>query len=294
MIPVLHCPHCGWSTLGGGMCRYCEGPLRHELAAKGTVDDVATVEVCDRCGVLRPSALRKQPCGECDGTVFVTEPSARSVLVATRVLCRRCSRAVAHPPDRAGKLDCGCGATIDLDPGLVAEVQQLAQAVGDLSGPAPEGRSGLRALSIARRNPYRDVGVTKASATQTFEREGTMMHVRVARGSERRILADESYRSASDGWVRRWVSIGAVSDARLRLEADLYSVRLDREVALRGVRDKVKEHALVGAVALGHVAMFVVGALLLRRGSSLGAGLLAGSLALPTLLGYLYLRERWR
>ena len=84
------------------------------------------------------------------------------VAVRCTFQCRSCG--FAAPLDQLdidGSVECAyCGLCQRFEPSTWIEALEFAHAVGDLSGPEPEGRAPNPSLWIAPDNPFRDVGET--------------------------------------------------------------------------------------------------------------------------------------
>lgn len=84
------------------------------------------------------------------------------VAVSCTFQCRSCG--FAAPLDQLdidGSVECAyCGLRQKFDPSTWTDALEFAHAVGDLSGPEPEGRQPDPGVWIGADNPYRDVGDT--------------------------------------------------------------------------------------------------------------------------------------
>ena len=123
------------------------------------------MEICGLCGSLAPR--KGESCEVCGGAlsgVRRTVPSGDLYFVNLRVWhqCRKCLR--SSPIDG---LDWGetircvrCGFEVAFDASCWAEVLERAQAVGDLHGPAAEGRV-PGPVAFAGANPLQRVGIDR-------------------------------------------------------------------------------------------------------------------------------------
>ncbi len=126
--------------------------------------------VCRRCGVVAPAhgtacAVCAQPLAE----VRAPAPPEEGIWVAVRCTftCNSCKFAAPLDALEAdGAVECACcGLRQRFEVDAWRAALDFAHAVGDLAGPAPEGRHPHPTLWIGSENPYATVGDTR-----TFER----------------------------------------------------------------------------------------------------------------------------
>jgi hypothetical protein len=164
------------------LCRNCGGPLPEPEVAEsvGAIDLVLPsvgTRVCVRCGRCVPA---KEPrCAACPASPapLVVPPRADGaywVRVTCEYRCAGCtSRAPFHSFAADGRSECSrCGHLQDQALLLWRMVLRHAHAVGDLAGPAPEGRLPRAAVTIGPRNPYRLIGLDVAELEDDRVREG--------------------------------------------------------------------------------------------------------------------------
>jgi hypothetical protein len=140
-------------------------------SASGAEPAPPGVSICRRCGVVAPA--RGTACDVCarplaETRLEVAAPSADTFWVAVRCAftCNSCKfLAPLDGLDADGAVECAhCGLRQRFEVSQWGEALSFAHAVGDLAGPAPEGRHPHPALWIGSENPYAAVGDTK-----TFE-----------------------------------------------------------------------------------------------------------------------------
>ena len=167
------CPRCQTRYSGGArICRNCSAPLPAPDAADAAevvalVLPSEGVRVCARCGLCVPAKLRA--CASCaaPGEPRVVPPRADGGYWV-RVRCEyRCAGCASRVPFRSlaadGRSECVlCGHLQDHALLFWRAVLGHAHAVGDLAGPAPEGRAPQPGVVIGPRNPYRTVGLDVA------------------------------------------------------------------------------------------------------------------------------------
>jgi hypothetical protein len=129
----------------------------------------AMMPICATCGVIAPRLC--PTCSRC-GAPFAARPATAPrqdvsgywVAVRCSFQCRSCG--FAAPLDQLdvdGSVECAyCGLRQRFEPSTWREALDFAHAVGDLSGPGPEGRHPDPGLWIGPVNPFRDVGETVA------------------------------------------------------------------------------------------------------------------------------------
>jgi len=122
--------------------------------------------VCGSCGIIAPRGLSS--CARC-GASFAERPMGAPridagggywVAVSCTFQCRSCG--FAAPLDQLdidGSVECAyCGLRQTFDASTWTDALEFAHAVGDLSGPEPEGRQPDPGVWIGADNPYRAVG----------------------------------------------------------------------------------------------------------------------------------------
>jgi hypothetical protein len=129
------------------------------------------VEICRRCGIVAPArGTACSACAEPLSQVRVAAPPGEGIWVAVRCAftCNQCRfPAPLDALDASGAAECAsCGLRQRFDLDAWREALDFAHAVGDLAGPAPEGRHPHPTLWIGSENPYAGVGDTR-----TFERK---------------------------------------------------------------------------------------------------------------------------
>ena len=131
--------------------------------------------ICPGCGVIAPSM--RQSCLRCN-TAFGPAPLAVSGRVGGAIWicitecdfqCRGCGlRSPLHGFDVDGEVECQrCGLNQAFDTAQWKEALEHVHAVGDLSGPSPEGRNPTPGVSIAAQNPHRTLGVEHTQSEHT-------------------------------------------------------------------------------------------------------------------------------
>lgn len=126
----------------------------------------AGLRVCAGCGRCVPA--KQQRCNACPGaTTRVVSPRADGAYWV-RVTCEfRCAGCTARVPLQSftadGQSECVlCAHAQDHALLFWRMVLKHAHAVGDLAGPAPEGRAPQPGVAIGPRNPYRTIGLDVA------------------------------------------------------------------------------------------------------------------------------------
>jgi hypothetical protein len=125
------------------------------------------IRVCARCGRCVPA--KQQRCDACPGAPapVVVPPRADGaywVRVSCEYRCAGCTSRVRFGSFAAdGRSECGlCRHLQDQALLFWRTVLKHAHAVGDLAGPAPEGRLPQAGTAIGPRNPYRFIGLDLA------------------------------------------------------------------------------------------------------------------------------------
>jgi len=129
------------------------------------------ISICRRCGVVAPASgtaceVCKQPLAEMRIEVPAPSPDAYWVAVRCGFTCNQCKfLAPLDALDADGAVDCAhCGLHQRFEVSLWGPALGFAHAVGDLAGPAPEGRNPHPALWIGGENPHHRIGDTSTFA----------------------------------------------------------------------------------------------------------------------------------
>jgi hypothetical protein len=129
------------------------------------------VSICRRCGVVAPAQgtaceVCKQPLAETRVEVPAPSPDTYWVAVRCGFTCNQCKfLAPLDSLDADGAVDCAhCGLHQRFEVSHWTAGLDFAHAVGDLAGPAPEGRAPHPALWIGGENPHHRVGDTTTFA----------------------------------------------------------------------------------------------------------------------------------
>jgi hypothetical protein len=131
---------------------------------------ITKVTVCSRCGVVAPArGTACLVCGEAlNQTRVEIRPDEGAVWVAVRCTftCNSCKFAAPLDAlDVDGAVECACcGLRQRFEVEAWREGLEFAHGVGDLAGPAPEGRHPHPSLWIGSENPYAQVGDTETFA----------------------------------------------------------------------------------------------------------------------------------
>ena len=127
-----------------------------------------TVTICRSCGIVAPAqGTACEGCGKPIAEVRVQVPSQAAdmywVAVRCGFTCNQCRfLAPLDGLDVDGAVDCAhCGLRQRFDVAAWKTSLAFAQAVGDLAGPDPEGRTPHPAIWIGDENPHKEVGVTR-------------------------------------------------------------------------------------------------------------------------------------
>jgi hypothetical protein len=129
------------------------------------------MEVCAGCGILAP--LERQDCKVCGAALSESRlavPARDDAQYWVGVRCRFQCRSCGHLSpldhlDMDGSVVClHCGLSQVFDVGSWDEGLAHAHAAGDLAGPNPEGRHPNPRISIAGRNPFKNIGRSHTSA----------------------------------------------------------------------------------------------------------------------------------
>lgn len=133
---------------------------------------VPTVIVCRCCGVIAPEsgtacAVCKRPLGEVRVSVPAQALDRFWVAVRCGFTCNSCKfLAPLDALDADGAVECAhCGLRQRFDVSAWSAALEHAHAVGDLAGPAPEGRSPHPTLWIGSENPHAAIGATATFAS---------------------------------------------------------------------------------------------------------------------------------
>lgn len=128
--------------------------------------------VCRFCGVVAPArgtacAVCKRPLADVRVEVPAPGPDTYWVAVRCGFTCNSCKfLAPLDSLDADGAVECAhCGLRQRFEVDSWGSALAMAHAVGDLAGPAPEGRNPHPTLWIGSENPYAAIG-----DTTTFER----------------------------------------------------------------------------------------------------------------------------
>ena len=125
------------------------------------------MSVCHQCGAIAPT--RRSTCEVCSAPIGTSleaiparEDGAYWVQIRTELVCRQCGqRSPLDPLESDATVSCGrCGTVQAFDPTAWDGALAHAHAVGDLGGPDLFGKN----LALGAKNPYADVGVTRAAA----------------------------------------------------------------------------------------------------------------------------------
>lgn len=125
------------------------------------------MSICHQCGAIAPT--RRSSCEVCDtpiGTSLEAIPArddgAYWVQVRTELVCRQCGqRSPLDPLESDPTVSCGrCGTVQAFDATAWDGALAHAHAVGDLGGPDLHGKN----LSVGAKNPFAELGVTRAAA----------------------------------------------------------------------------------------------------------------------------------
>lgn len=143
------------------------------------------VSICRGCGVVAPAEGRacevcKRPLAETRVEVPAQGGDLFWVAVRCGFTCNSCRfLAPLDCIDVDGAVECAqCGLRQRFDVDAWPAALALAHAVGDLAGPAPEGRKPHPALWIGSENPHATIGTTR-----TFERlSGSVLSMEAAPG----------------------------------------------------------------------------------------------------------------
>ncbi len=132
----------------------------------------STLRVCGGCGSIAPT--RRRECQVCDAALDRYAHELRPerggelddvywVAIRSEFQCRACGKlSPINHLELEGEATClHCATNQAFDVGQWREALAHAHAVGDLSGPDPEGRRAHALLSIARINPMRELGVSE-------------------------------------------------------------------------------------------------------------------------------------
>ena len=179
---MAECPKCQTSYSGAArLCRNCGTALDAPVIAESVVAvDVVLpsvgIRVCPRCGRCVPA--KQQRCAACPGSdaPLVVPPRADGaywVRVSAEYHCSGCKSRVPFASFAAdGRSECSlCGHVQDQALIFWRMVLKHAHAVGDLAGPAPEGRLPRAGMAIGPRNPYRVIGLDVAELEDERVRE---------------------------------------------------------------------------------------------------------------------------
>ncbi len=127
------------------------------------------IPLCPSCGAIAPS--QRTTCAVCDASLaqqLVARDGADGFWVGVECgfTCSACGHvSPLNYLDNDGDVQClRCGTEQRFDSDQWWESLALAHAVGDLAGPAPEGRFPLPGASIADENMFKPIGVDKTFA----------------------------------------------------------------------------------------------------------------------------------
>jgi hypothetical protein len=134
-----------------------------------------SIWICRQCGVVAPlqghtCEVCKQPLAQVRVAAPAHAPDHAWVAVRCGFTCNSCRfLAPLDALDADGAVECGhCGLRQRFDTELWREGLAFAHAVGDLAGPAPEGRNPHPVLWIGSENRHVDTGVTRTFEQATF------------------------------------------------------------------------------------------------------------------------------
>ncbi len=144
-------------------------PAQH-VAPPAVPENGPPISLCPSCGAIAPS--QRTTCAACNGSLaspLVAHDGADGFWVGVECgfTCSACGHfSPLNYLDNDGDVQClRCGTEQRFDSDQWWEGFSLAHAVGDLAGPAPDGRFPLPgAPSIADENPYKPIGIDKTFA----------------------------------------------------------------------------------------------------------------------------------
>lgn len=138
-----------------------------------STDAPTAMRLCPGCGRIAPT--ERDQCEVCETALDQPlespprDDGAYAVAVRCEFQCRQCGKlAPLNHLDLDGSVICAhCGLDQAFDVGAWKEGLRHAHGVGDLAGPAPEGRFPHQQYSIVGANPAAGIGVRQTSQTST-------------------------------------------------------------------------------------------------------------------------------
>ena len=134
-----------------------------------------SIWICRQCGIVAP--LEAQHCEACRQPLAQTRAPAPADVVDRAWVAVRCGftcnscrfLAPLDSLDADGAVECAhCGLRQRFDVERWSDALSFAHAVGDLSGPAPEGRNPDPVIWIGSENPHATTGLSRAFEHATF------------------------------------------------------------------------------------------------------------------------------
>lgn len=146
-----------------------------QLGAPIAAAPVVSIWICRHCGVVAPIQGRaceacKQPLETVRGPAPAQPVDHTWVAVRCAFTCNSCRfLAPLDSLDADGAVECAhCGLRQRFEVERWREGLDFAHSVGDLAGPAPEGRNPHPVIWIGSENPRIDIGTTRAFEHGTF------------------------------------------------------------------------------------------------------------------------------